>query len=554
MAPLFGVFAGTGLFLIWWSFWEKPAAGKRRPKANRLEDLLASAGIEKVTATGLVASCLGLGVFVALIFFVVSGSWPMSLCFGLFGAWLPISIVRWRSNRRTAVLRQLWPDVVDHLRSAIRAGLSLPEALIQLGEKGPEELRHVFRDFGADYRAGGQFDASLNKLKDRLADPVADRIVEALRLTREVGGSDLGKLLGTLAEFLRENARTRSELEARQSWTVNAARLAVAAPWIVMLLLATLARGRERIQHAYGSRRPGGRSRCVPNLLLHHAAHRCPSQGRESAAMNGMSAAAIVCGVVLGIGLWLTFVRLPFMRPLTFIERIEPQLKSQNLESRLLRASGHNATPFGPLERIVRPLLHDGLTALGRLNLGSKALTRRLAQAGINKSPLDFRAEQLLWSAAGFTFSLALVMLSAAAGRFSPFLAVVAVLGSALGGFLFRDFWLGVQISKRESHMMAEFPSLAELMALAVGAGESATGALDRVCRSANGELAKEFSKILAETRAGKPLVEALQEFSARTDLGPLVRFVDGIIVAVERAQWSRLVRGRGPRCGTIWT
>jgi len=83
--------------------------------------------------------------------------------------------------------------------------------------------------------------------------------------------------------------------------------------------------------------------------------------------------------------------------------------------------------------------------------------------------------------------------------------------------------------------MMAEFPSLAELMALAVGAGESAAGALDRVCRSANGELSREFSKILAETRAGKPLVLALQEFSARTDLAPLVRFMDGIIVAVER-------------------
>jgi tight adherence protein B len=54
-----------------------------------------------------------------------------------------------------------------------------------------------------------------------------------------VGGSDLGRLLGTLGEFLRESARTRSELEARQSWTVNAARLAVAAPWIVMVLLAT---------------------------------------------------------------------------------------------------------------------------------------------------------------------------------------------------------------------------------------------------------------------------------------------------------------------------
>lgn len=238
-APLLGVLTGAGLFLIWWSAWEQPAAAKRDPRTSRLQDLLLAAGIERVTGAGLVGSCLGLGLFVTLVFFVLSKSWPISFCFGLFGAWLPLVVVRWRARRRTAVLRRLWPDVVDHLRSAIRAGLSLPEALIQLGEKGPEELRHVFRDFGSDYRAGGQFDASLNKLKERLADPVADRIIEALRLTREVGGSDLGKLLGTLAEFLRESARTRSELEARQSWTVNAARLAVAAPWIVMVLLAS---------------------------------------------------------------------------------------------------------------------------------------------------------------------------------------------------------------------------------------------------------------------------------------------------------------------------
>ena len=239
MAPFLGVLAGAGLFLIWWSAWDQPKTAQRTHRTSRLQDLLLAAGVEKVTGAGLVGSCLGLGLFVTLVFFVASNSWPISFCFGLFGAWLPVVVVRWRARRRTAVLRRLWPDVVDHLRSAIRAGLSLPEALIQLGEKGPEELRHVFRDFGSDYRAGGQFDASLNRLKERLADPVADRIIEALRLTREVGGSDLGKLLGTLAEFLRESARTRSELEARQSWTVNAARLAVAAPWIVMVLLAT---------------------------------------------------------------------------------------------------------------------------------------------------------------------------------------------------------------------------------------------------------------------------------------------------------------------------
>ncbi|MFC4394665.1 MULTISPECIES: type II secretion system F family protein [Micrococcaceae] len=245
--------------------------------------------------------------------------------------------------------------------------------------------------------------------------------------------------------------------------------------------------------------------------------------------------AAVICGIALGLGLWLVIFRSPPMRPITLSERIEPQLKSQNLESRLLRAGEQNLTPFGPLERILRPVFRDWLTTLGKLSPSPGATGRRLAQAGINKSPLDFRAEQLLWAAAGFVIALVVVLVGAAAGRFSPVFAAAVIIGSAGAGFVLRDYWLGAQVRRRETRMMAEFPSLAELMALAVGAGESATGALDRVCRSANGELSKEFSKILAETRAGKPLVVALQEFSARTDLAPLVRFVDGIVVAVER-------------------
>ena len=251
--------------------------------------------------------------------------------------------------------------------------------------------------------------------------------------------------------------------------------------------------------------------------------------------MTSPAAVSVICGLLLGAGLWLLVVRLPFMRPMSFADRIEPQLKSQNLESKLLSASTDNLTPFGPLEQILRPMLKDGFAFLTRFNLGSSVLSRRLAQAGIRKSVVDFRAEQLLWAVLGFVLATGLVLIGAASGQFNPFLAVVAILGSALGGFLFRDYWLGVQIRRREKLMMAEFPSLAELMALAVSAGESATGALDRVCRSSHGELAREFELVLGETRAGKPLVEALQRFSARTDLGPLVRFVDGIIVAVER-------------------
>jgi tight adherence protein B len=141
---------------------------------------------------------------------------------------------------------------VDNLTSAVRAGLSLPEALGQLSVRGPLELRPDFSAFAEDYRATGHFFDCLDLLKDRLADPVADRLVEALRIAREVGGSDLGRLLRTLSVFLREDARTRAELETRQSWTVNGARLAVAAPWIVLALLAT----RPQAVQAYD--RPAG--------------------------------------------------------------------------------------------------------------------------------------------------------------------------------------------------------------------------------------------------------------------------------------------------------
>ena len=240
MTAVIGAGLGAGFFLIWWSLWAEPRKGGRPTRrVRRLDELLLRAGIEAVSAGGLVAASVGVGAVVFLAVLVLTGSPPIAACFGLFGSLLPVGVVRWRARRRAASLRELWPDVVDHLRSAIRAGLSLPEAISQLGENGPTELRQAFIAFSDDYRAGARFDDALGRLKVRLADPVADRIVEALRMTRDVGGSDLGRLLGTLAEFLRDSARTRSELEARQSWTINAARLAVAAPWLVLMLLAT---------------------------------------------------------------------------------------------------------------------------------------------------------------------------------------------------------------------------------------------------------------------------------------------------------------------------
>lgn len=245
MGALLGLVLGIGLLLIWQSVRRPVAAdggsgaGARTTPLSRLADLIAEAGIEAVTPRQLLASCAGAGAVVGLAFLALTRVVPIALAFGAFASYAPVGLVRYRARQRRAELRDMWPDAVDNLASAVRAGLSLPEALGQLGQRGPAALRRPFQLFAEDYRAGGRFHPSLNRLRERLADPTGDRICESLRIARDVGGSDLGRLLRTLAVFLREDARTRAELEARQSWVVNAARLAVAAPWLLLALLST---------------------------------------------------------------------------------------------------------------------------------------------------------------------------------------------------------------------------------------------------------------------------------------------------------------------------
>jgi tight adherence protein B len=244
MGAVVGLCFGVGAFLVWWSCWapprgDTPVTSLRDRLPERLQDVLTQAGLRGVAPGPLLLTAAGLGALVGLGTVTVSQSPPIAVSFGLLAAWTPVLLIRLRAHQRRVVLRELWPEVVDNLSSGIRAGLSLPEALAQLAERGPEPLRGAFAAFGRDYHATGRFGEALDNLKDRLADPVADRICEALRITREVGGSDLGRLLRSLSAYLREDARTRAEVQARQSWTVNAARLAVAAPWAVLGMLAT---------------------------------------------------------------------------------------------------------------------------------------------------------------------------------------------------------------------------------------------------------------------------------------------------------------------------
>lgn len=242
MTTALALLAAAGMLLVA-SPWLWPRSEQRverqHPFVDRLRDRLIQAGLERV-GLGTVAVVSGVlalaaGTLVHLLLGVVA----ITAACAIAALLLPSVVIGVRARRRRRASRVIWPDVVDQLVSAVRSGLALPDALLTLAESGPSQTRAAFVRFRADYRATGNFSLSLDSLKERLADPVADRILETLRMSREVGGSELTTVLRNLGSYLRQESAIRSEVEARQSWIVNAARLGAAAPWVVLLLLAS---------------------------------------------------------------------------------------------------------------------------------------------------------------------------------------------------------------------------------------------------------------------------------------------------------------------------
>jgi len=241
VGALLGLMFGTGLLLIWRSGARVPRRRSRGAPGwvSRRVDLLRQAGVDGIGSTQLLGAQVLCSLVVGVLVLALTSTLAVAASFAVFAFFGPIMVLRRMRRRRLVALRELWPEAVDNMASAVRAGMSLPEGLSALALRGPEPLRPQFARFSAAYRATGRFGECLDALKDDLADPVGDRVCETMRVAREVGGSDLGTVLRTLSELLRSDARTRSELETRQGWVVNAARLAVAAPWLVLLLLGT---------------------------------------------------------------------------------------------------------------------------------------------------------------------------------------------------------------------------------------------------------------------------------------------------------------------------
>lgn len=237
-------------------------------------------------------------------------------------------------------------------------------------------------------------------------------------------------------------------------------------------------------------------------------------------------------GLLFALGVMLVWVGLPRHRRLGLAGRVLPYLADAPRPSRLLDIAPRRGSAAS---LVLAPVMGHLVAGLDRVMGGSASIRRRLLRAGLAPDVDRFRAEQVIWGlgfmGAGIAVATATVLLRGA----SAVTALLLVLLSGAAGVVLADHRLGRRAARREAKMLAEFPTIAELLALAIAAGEGAVGALDRVCRLSTGALSDELRRCLADARAGANLPTALQGLADRTGLPSLTRFVDGIVVAVER-------------------
>ncbi len=251
--------------------------------------------------------------------------------------------------------------------------------------------------------------------------------------------------------------------------------------------------------------------------------------------MSGLEVSWLGAGIGAfgAVGLLLVVSRLRARR-IRLDERVGPYLRVQDRTSALLRDVPVH-TPFPTLERLVAPWVADVGRTLERLGSSRTELRRRLDRAGRAESVDQFRARQIVWGVLGLAGGVALALVLAATRGSSVVALVLLALMCGIGGVLACDQMLSRAISRREERIMAEFPTIAELLALSVAAGEGPVSALERVSTTAKGELSGELATMLASVRAGVPLTRALEGLADRTSLPSLARFAEGVSVAVER-------------------
>lgn len=240
----------------------------------------------------------------------------------------------------------------------------------------------------------------------------------------------------------------------------------------------------------------------------------------------------LALGLFNGFALCVFVLALPPLRRPTLSSRIAPYLRDQ--ESLIDVYAPPTPRSEGVLGLVTTFLLRSTLWVTSRITTDA-TLRLRIDRLGGNATIERFRINQVLSILVGMIAAGCAAGLLSAQRGFSPVVTLVLIISGGIAGHVLNDWRLSQAISRHESRVLAEFPTVAELLALSITAGEGIVEALERVCRTCSGDLIDELRSALAATRTGAPLVEALDTMATRIAIPEIVQFVDGLAVSMTR-------------------
>ncbi|MBI2708694.1 MAG: hypothetical protein HYX34_03245 [Actinobacteria bacterium] len=237
--------------------WDGVGPGPRRARAlvrhRSVDEWLVQAGVEGVRPgefAAVVAVLFALGLAGG---YVVFGAIVPSFALGLFAASFPLASYRRRRRTRRGLAQESWPRMIEEIRILTGSlGRSVPQALFEVGRRGPEEMRSAFEAAHREWLISTDFARTIRVLKARLADPTADATCETLLVAHELGGTDVDARLEALVEDRIQDVQGRKDARAKQAGVRFARRFVLVVPAGMALAGMSIGNGRSAYREPIG--------------------------------------------------------------------------------------------------------------------------------------------------------------------------------------------------------------------------------------------------------------------------------------------------------------
>jgi tight adherence protein B len=200
-----------------------------------LSEHLARADL-KLRTSEFVMIQVGLLVLAALLSLWRFGFAPQFVIAGVAAYLIPMRVVRWRESRRLKAFNSRLPDTLALLSNALKAGLSLPQAIESVSQNAGAPIGDELKRVIQETNLGTPTPAALANMVRRIGSEDLDLIVTAIAIQSSVGGN-LARILDGISHTIRQRVQMKSQIGAMTAQMRASGWIITLLPFIVAAIL-----------------------------------------------------------------------------------------------------------------------------------------------------------------------------------------------------------------------------------------------------------------------------------------------------------------------------